>query len=84
MNRYRCIYYDSKNNKSAVEEEIRAGAAQEAFQQFIQNRRSENWSFADIFRRSNLKIIPAGSNERYIIDSYGEVVRETDFCRMPG
>ena len=84
MNRYQCIYYDMKRNESSVVEEIRATAAREAFQQFIRNRREENWSFAEIFRRSDLKIVPAGSNERYIIDSFGEVVKETEYCRMAG
>jgi len=84
MNRYQCIYYDLKNNRPVAVEEVRAGEATGAFQQFIRNRRNEDWTVAEIFRRSNLKIVPFGSDDRYIIDSYGEVVKETDYFRIAG
>lgn len=84
MNRYQCIYCDLRKNQPVTVEEVRASEATEAFQKFIQNRRDEHWSFAEIFRRSNLKIVPVGSDDRYIIDSFGEVVREADYFRIAG
>lgn len=84
MYQFRCQYYDLKNNGIPVMEVINAGAAREAFQKFISHRREEDWSIPEIFSRSSLKIICEDSSERYVIDSFGEIVREKDHFSIAG
>ncbi|MBD3274519.1 MAG: hypothetical protein GF372_04375 [Candidatus Marinimicrobia bacterium] len=84
MNTYRCIYSDVKKSRKSAIEKLRADAAQEAFEKFIHNRKSEDWSIPEIFSKSFVHIVDEESQEDYIINAYGEVVRKSDNITIAG
>ncbi len=84
MYQFRCQYCDLKNNGMPVMEIVNAEAAREAFQKFIRHRREEDWSIPEIFTRSSLKIICEDSSECYVIDSFGEIVKEREHFSIAG
>ena len=84
MNTYRCIYSDVKKSRKSAIEKLRADAAQEAFEKFIHNRKNEDWSIPEIFSKSFVHIVEEESQEDYIINAYGEVVRKSDNITIAG
>lgn len=84
MYQFRCTYFDVKEGGSRVVENVCASCAREAFQQFIRNRHRENWTIPEIFCRSSLKIVQAESDDRYVINAFGEIVKETEYFNIAG
>ncbi len=84
MSQFSCIYFDVKEGGSRMVENVHAASAREAFQQFIRNRHQENWTIPEIFCRSSLKIVRDASNDRYVINAFGEIVKETEYFNIAG
>ncbi len=84
MSQFRCIYFDVKEGGSSMVEDVHAASEREAFQQFIRNRHRENWTIPEIFCRSSLKIVREDSNDRYVINAFGEIVKETEYFNIAG
>ncbi len=84
MNTYRFLYNDIKKSRKSATEKLEAAEAQEAFVKFIHNRKNEDWSIPEIFTKSVIHIIEEESQEDYIINSYGEVVKKSDNIPIAG
>lgn len=72
MTTYRCTYRDIKNDYAPVEFETRADSTKKVVEQFIHQRREEEWNLCEIFTKSQLVITDTRTREEYVINSFGE------------
>lgn len=84
MSTFRCVYRDIKNQRRSSVEEYQAEAARDAFEKFIRKRKNEDWSVSEIFSKSLIRIIDEESQEDYVIDAFGEIVKRSERFAIPG
>jgi len=72
---YRCNYRDVKQFRRPEIEFIEADSVSGAFRIFINHRHDEDWTIPQIFSHSLLEIIDEETDEKYIVNKFGEIVR---------
>ncbi len=70
MTSYRVVYRDVINGNKPDVEFITARDQNNAFKQFVQNRRKENWSNLDIYQKSLFMVIQDDRQEKYTIEDF--------------
>ncbi len=73
MQTFHCRYRDVKHPWQIREDVVRASDETGAFKQFIQRRKKDHWTMAQIFVQSQIQLISEENNEVFILDSFGEV-----------
>jgi len=77
MTLYRCTYRDIKNHFKLVAFQTSADSTKKVVEQFIHERRAEDWNLCEIFTKSQLVITDTKTREEYVINSFGEPAQKT-------
>lgn len=70
---FKIVYTDVKNDDEEKEELIKVEDTEKALELFVERRKEEGWSTADIFRHSSLRVEDQEENQEYVLSEYGEL-----------
>ena len=70
---FKIVYKDVKNDDEEKEEIVKAADTEKALELFVERRKEEGWSTADIFRHSSLRVQDQDENQEYVLSEYGEL-----------
>lgn len=73
---YLCHYRDVKGHGTQKCDVIDAATKEKAFEQFIQDRRSENWTLAQIYGRCHFQLVNTQTDERFHLNPHGELTNQ--------
>ncbi len=72
---FKFVYKDVKNDEQ-TEETSDAEDPEQALEAFVERRKNEGWSTADIFRHSSLRAEDQENDQVYVLSEYGELRKE--------
>lgn len=77
MKTYLCHYQDVKGRHSQECDIVHAETKEKAFEQFIRNRRNENWTLGQIYGNCHFQMVNTETDERYHLNPHGELTSQT-------
>ncbi|MBD3276309.1 MAG: hypothetical protein GF372_13415 [Candidatus Marinimicrobia bacterium] len=75
MNNYRINFRNVQMGNVPDVDFVEAPDPNNALQEFVNRRRSEKWSYRDIFERSIFMIIQEESNKKFSMDNYNRFTK---------
>ena len=77
MKTYLCHYQDVKSRHTQECDIVHAETKEKAFEQFIRNRRKENWTLGQIYGNCHFQLVNTETDERYHLNPHGELTSQT-------